>query len=87
MTLNELKLHWQRHNQENGLSWNEVSLLVDDVVRVLVNNPPYMRNDQTYISHLTDISDEEEDKHSMRRKARKAAGKSISEGSGARAKG
>lgn len=36
MTLEQLKLKWQKHNRDNGLSWNEVSLLVDDVVRVVM---------------------------------------------------
>ena len=30
-TLPELKLKWQGHNRDNGLSWNEVSTLVDEV--------------------------------------------------------
>jgi len=35
-TISELKLEWQRHNQKDGLSWNEVGLLVDDVIRTVV---------------------------------------------------
>lgn len=31
-TISQIKKEWQTHNRDNGLSWNEVSQLVDEVV-------------------------------------------------------
>lgn len=30
-TLSSIKLKWQRHNRDHGLSWNEISTLIDEV--------------------------------------------------------
>ena len=32
MKTEEIKLKWQKHNRDNGMSWNEVSELVNEVV-------------------------------------------------------
>ena len=61
-TLPELKLEWQRHNQDNGLSWNEVSMLVDEVAALHPSegdNDPVV-NDPLTIGYIYNVIDLEE---------------------------
>ena len=30
-TIEEIKIEWQKHNRDHGLSWNEVAELVNEV--------------------------------------------------------
>lgn len=34
-TIQDIKLEWQKHNRDNGLSWNEVAELVNEVERAM----------------------------------------------------
>ena len=33
-TVEEIKLKWQKHNRDNGLSWNEIAELVNEVQQI-----------------------------------------------------
>jgi hypothetical protein len=50
--LSELKLKWQLHNRDNGLSWNEVAELVNEVEGLCRDQPEQKKLLNKFLKYL-----------------------------------